>query len=69
MKSLITVCLLFAALAAGTAQAANRGDRVERRFDHKGDRIDRRLDRAGDLADHRLDRRGQRPDRRWDRGH
>ena len=55
MKSLTITTLLFAALTAGAAQAA---DRVERRFDNKGDHIDARLDR-----------RGERIDRRWDGRH
>ncbi len=66
MKSLISVLLLAAALTAGTAMAADRGDRVERRFDQRGDRIDTRLDRKGDRIDERLDHRA---DRAEDRGH
>ena len=46
--------------AAGTASAADRGDRVEQRLDRRGDRIDNRLDRRGDRIDERLDRRAER---------
>ena len=57
MKSLTITTLLFAALAAGAAQAADHGDRVERRFDKKGDHIDARLDRRGERFYRRRDGR------------
>lgn len=47
----------------------HRGDRIEQRLDRRGDRIEHRLDRRGDVIDHRLDRKGARFDRRWDRHH
>lgn len=56
VKPLIVASLL---LAAGNALAADRGDRVEQRFDRRGDRIDNRLDRKGDRIDERLDRRAE----------
>ena len=62
-------------LASTLAQAADRGDRMERRWDHRGDLIDRRLDLAAARQvalghEHRadvLDRRGDRIDARFDR--
>ncbi len=62
-------------LCAGLTQAADRGDRMERRWDHRGDVIDARLDaRAAhqDALGHeqradKLDRRGDRIDARYDR--
>ena len=50
---LIAIALL---LGAGTAAAADYGDRVDRRFD-----------RIGEHREYQHDRRGDRFDRRWDR--
>jgi hypothetical protein len=76
MKTFAAVSLLaFGLAAAGAAQATDRGDRIEQRWDARGDRIDRALDRrAACAAAHgryglaeRLDRRGDRIDARFDR--
>lgn len=73
MKSMLLALPLL--LAATLAQAHDRGDRIEHRWDHRGDRIDLRLDRASarqDALGHEhaaavLDHRGDRIDRRMDR--
>jgi Ni/Co efflux regulator RcnB len=57
---LLLLAALVAATASANAQAADRGDRVERRLDQRGDRIDRQLDRKGDRIDEQLDRRAER---------
>ena len=70
------VMLLSGVLACGNA-AADVGDRVEDRLDHRGDRIEDRLDERGDRVEDRLDHRGDRindrldrqSDRAEDRGH
>ena len=62
-------------ICSGLAQAHDRGDRMERRWDERGDHIDHRLDlRSGrQLAlghEHRayaLDRKGDRIDAYFDR--
>jgi hypothetical protein len=62
-------------LASTLAQAGDRGDRMERRWDRHGDRIDHRLDLAAarqDALGHEqradaLDRRGDRIDAHFDR--
>ena len=73
--TMLAAALLLATGLAGTAQARDRGDRIEQRWDARGDRIDRALDRRADraaahgryrLADC-LDRRGDRIDARFDR--
>ena len=59
----------------GPAQAADRGDRMERRWDHRGDVIDARLDIRAVRQDalghehraNKLDRRGDLIDARYDR--
>ena len=58
----------------GRPAQADRGDRIERRWDARGDRIDRRWTGARLGAAHgharaaaRLDRRGDRIDARFDR--
>ena len=76
MKTLISLSLLLAGLAgAGSALAADHGDRVERRLDRRGDAIEARYDhRASIAAAHghyaqaaQLARKGDRVDRRLDR--
>ena len=74
MKPMIwlSIPLMF---CAGLTQAADRGDRMERRWDYRGDVIDARLDvrsaRQHALGhEHRadkLDRRGDRIDPTYDR--
>jgi len=67
--------LLFLSAFAGLAEANDRGDRIEHRWDARGDRIDRRLDQRAAHQDalgheHRadmLDRKGDRIDARFDR--
>jgi hypothetical protein len=62
-------------LIASLAQARDRGDRIEHRWDARGDRIDRRLDYRADRQytlghsrqAYRLDQRGDRIDFRFDR--
>lgn len=54
--SLLLVALVAGAVAA-PAFAADRGDRVEYRFDRRGDRADNRWDRKGERFDNRWDRR------------
>ncbi len=75
MKSLIVMSLVLAGLASlGSAAAADHGDRVERRMDHRGDKIEARYDhRATVAAAHGryalaalLDRKGDRIDHRLD---
>lgn len=68
----LTLSLL---LACGAAQAHDRGERIERRWDARGDYIDARLDRAAArqaaLGHERraflLDRKGDRIDVHFDR--
>ncbi len=76
MKRLMMMSMVLAGLAGiGNAAAADHGDRVERRLDHRGDRIEARYDhRATVAAAHgryalaaKLDRKGDRIDRRLDR--
>ena len=76
MKTFLTLSLLLAGLAgAGNALAADHGDRVERRLDHRGNVIEARYDRrAAVAAAHgnvaraaQLTRKGDRIDRRLDR--
>ena len=76
MKTFVTISLMLAGLAGtGTALAADHGDRVERRLDHRGDVIETRYDQRAILAamhGHyaravQLDRKGDRIDRRLDR--
>ncbi len=76
MKSRMVMFLLLAGLASfGSAAAADHGDRVERRLDHRGDKIEARYDRRAMIAAAhgryalaaQLDRRGDRIDRRLDR--
>jgi hypothetical protein len=70
-----TTLLLVAGLGAAGSALADRGDRMEHRWDARGDRIDHRLDRESAWAaahGHaraaaRLDRRGDRVDARFDR--
>jgi hypothetical protein len=74
MKSMLwpTLPLL---LCAGFVQAADRGDRMEHRWDNRGDTIDARLDarssRQASLGHAQraiaLDHRGDRIDARYDR--
>ena len=74
MKSMfwLMIPLLF---SAGLAQAADRGDSMERRWDHRGDVIDARLDIRAVRQDalghehraNKLDRRGDLIDARYDR--
>ena len=69
MKTFVTISLMLAGLAGtGTALAADHGDRVERRLDHRGDVIETRYDQRAILAA-MLDRAGERYDHRWDRRH
>lgn len=73
MKSMLWLSIPLL-LCAGLTQAADRGDRMERRWDHRGDVIDARLDvRAAkqDALGHaqranQLDRKGDRMDARFD---
>lgn len=76
MKTLIALSLLLAGLAgAGNAVAADHGDRVERRLDHRGDVIEARYDHRASVATAygryalaaRLYRKGDRIDHRLDR--
>ncbi|BCT94674.1 hypothetical protein LYSHEL_05450 [Lysobacter helvus] len=58
--ALSSLALLLLGLAlAGTAAAADRGDRVEHRMDRRGDRIDHRLDRRGARIEQRYDQRAR----------
>ena len=74
MKSMIWLALPLLLLAS-TANAHDRGDRIEHRWDARGDRIDRRLDLRADrqyALGHEqraavLDRAGDRIDARFDR--
>ena len=74
MKSMFWLSIPLTLLCS-LAQAADRGDRMERRWDHRGDVIDARLDvRAArqDALGHehradKLDRRGDRIDATYDR--
>lgn len=67
--------LCSAALFASSAQAHDRGDRMEHRWDARGDHVDNRLDRRASRQmalghEHRaehLDRVGDRIDARFDR--
>ena len=69
---LIAIALL---LGAGTAAAADFGDRIDHRLDHLAALADanghlrraHRLDRKGDRIDARLDRRSEHAEARWDR--
>lgn len=73
MKSMLLALPLL--LASTLAQANDRGDRIEHRWDRRGDHIDLRLDRAAarqealghDRAAEHLDLRGDHIDRRMDR--
>lgn len=47
MKTIVTTALAICLLWAGTALAADFGDRAENRLDLRGDRIDARLDARG----------------------
>jgi hypothetical protein len=76
MKSIAWLALpLSLLLFAGSVQAHDRGDRIERRWDLRGDRIDRRLDRQAhhqylmghERLAYRLDREGDWIDTRFDR--
>ena len=74
MKSMSWLALPLI-LFAGLAQATDRGDRIEHRWDARGDRIDQRLDRRAEYQEslgheqraERLDREGDRIDARFDR--
>lgn len=75
MTWLATPLLLLAGLGFASAALADRGDRIERRWDARGDHIDHRLDRqSARAAAHghanaarRMDLRGDRIDARFDR--
>ena len=76
MKTSLTFSLLLAGLVgAGSAWAADRGDRVEHRLDRRGDVIEARYDRRALVAAAHgrvaraasLGRKGDRIDRRLDR--
>lgn len=76
MKTWMMFSLLLAGLACtGNVLAADHGDRIERRLDHRGDRIEARYDRrAIVVAAHGryaraayLERKGERIDKRLDR--
>lgn len=61
----LTVALGTVSLVA-QGNAADIGDRVNERLDHRGDRINERLDRRGDAINERLDRRGDAVNERLD---
>jgi hypothetical protein len=71
MSWLVLPLILF----AGLAQAYDRGDRIEHRWDARGDRIDARFDRRAEYQEalgheqraEYLDREGDRIDARFDR--
>lgn len=74
MKAMFLLALPLL-LSTTLAQAHDRGDRIEHRWDVRGDRIDRRFDRMADrqyaLGHYdraaRLDRLGERIDARFAR--
>jgi len=74
MKSMLWLSLPLL-LCAGLSHAADRGDRMERRWDHRGDVIDARLDAraahqyalGNQHRANKLDRRGDRIDAKFDR--
>ncbi len=49
-RTLLSLSILLFGVA-GSAFAADRGDRVEHRLDQRGDRIDNRLDHKGERID------------------
>ncbi|HZV39173.1 MAG TPA: hypothetical protein VFF96_10550, partial [Pseudoxanthomonas sp.] len=55
-RSLLGLTVLLLGVA-GSAAAADYGDRVDHRLDRKGERIERRLDARGERIEARYDRR------------